>query len=262
MTAWWRVLLRGGLTSYRALFTWLSPWILFPALIIAPIFQILFFAYVGRDAGVEDPQFFLIGNAILYAAVPCLAAMGNTIGDERHFQTLSLLLVSPARRVPLFLGRALPVVLNGFAVSIVALAIGVLVLRVSLPPSTWLPLAAVAFVAAFSCTGLGLVIGALAMRVRETAVLFNILYGFMLIFCGVNVALTAMPAWMATIGSALPMTHAIQAARDVAAGATWISILPLLWTEALVGITFLAIGILMLRFFEVESRRHSTLDRA
>ena len=42
--------------------------------------------------------------------------------------------------------------------------------------------------AAFSCTGLGLVTAALAMRVRETAVLSNIFFGVLLIFCGVNVA--------------------------------------------------------------------------
>lgn len=262
MTAWFRVLLRGGLTSYRALFTWLSPWILFPALIITPVFQVLFFAYVGKDAGVENAQFFLIGNAIQYAAIPCLAAMSNTVGDERRFQTLSLLLVSPARRVPLFLGRALPIILNGFLVSVVALVIGALVLRVSLPASTWLPLAAIAFIAAFSCTGLGLVTASLAMRVRETAVLDNIIFGLMLIFCGVNVALGALPVWMGTIGRALPMTHAIEAAREVAAGASWTSVTPLLQVEALVGVAYLVLGILLLRVFEAESRRHATLDRA
>lgn len=262
MRAWWRVFLRGGLTSYRALFTWLSPWILVPALLITPIFQILFFAYVGKSAGVENSKFFLIGNAIQYASIPCLAAMSNTIGDERRFQTLGLLLVSPARRLPLFLGRALPLILNGFVVSVVALTVGALVLRVALPPSTWLPLITITFIGAYSCTGLGLVTGALAMRVRETAVLDNVLYGTMLIFCGVNVALTALPSWMATFGSVLPMTHAIQAARDVAAGAPFGSTTGLLRTEALIGVAYFTIGIGMLRIFEAESRRHATLDRA
>ncbi|HEX6872002.1 MAG TPA: ABC transporter permease, partial [Micromonosporaceae bacterium] len=110
-----RVFILGGLTSYRALFGWLSPWILIPTFILGPLFQILLFASIGRVAGVADDAFFLIGNAVLYAAIPCLFAMGNTIGGERYASTLPLLLASPARRIPLFLGRALPVILNGFA---------------------------------------------------------------------------------------------------------------------------------------------------
>jgi len=101
-----RIFLIGGLTSYRALFNWLTPWILIPSFILGPIFQILFFAYVGRTAGVGSDSFFLIGNAVLYASIPCLFAMGNTIGGERQQGTLPLLLASPAYRIPLFLGRA------------------------------------------------------------------------------------------------------------------------------------------------------------
>ena len=60
--------------------------------------------------------------------------MGNTIEGERYSQTLGLH-PGRARRggSPLFLGRALPVVVNGFVCSIVALALGALVLRVTLP---------------------------------------------------------------------------------------------------------------------------------
>ena len=43
-----RVFVIGGLTSYRALFTWLSPWILIPTFVLGPIFQIVFFTYLGR----------------------------------------------------------------------------------------------------------------------------------------------------------------------------------------------------------------------
>src|SRR5664279_1062324 len=108
-----RILFVGGWTSYRALFGWLSPWILIPTFVVEPIFQVLFFASVGRSAGVGTATFFLIGNAVQFASIPCLFAMGNTIGGERNSQTLSLLLVSPARRIPLFVGRAMPVIVNG-----------------------------------------------------------------------------------------------------------------------------------------------------
>jgi ABC-2 type transport system permease protein len=257
-----RIFFRGGLTSYRALFTWLTPWILIPTFIVTPIFQILFFVFVGRTAGVGDDTFFLVGNAVQYAAIPCIFAMGNSIGDERRLQTLELLLVSPARRLPLFLGRAVPVILNGFVVSVVALLFGAAVLRVRFPAGSLLPLIAIVLVSAFACTGLGLVSASLAVRVRETAVLANVMYGILLIFCGVNVPVSALPGWMAAISEWLPMTHGIQAARAVAAGATWAEVSSAVAREASIGVLYVALGLVMLRFFEEESRRRATLHTA
>ena len=43
------------------------------------------------------------------------------------------------------------------------------------PVSAWRPIALVIFVSAFSCTGLGLVCAGIGLRVRETAVLNNVL---------------------------------------------------------------------------------------
>lgn len=257
-----RIFFRGGLTSYRALFTWLSPWILIPTFVIEPIFQVLFFAAVGRTAGVNDDSFYLIGNAVQFTAIPCLFAMSNTIGGERYSQTLSLLLVSPARRTPLFLGRALPVIVNGFVSSLIALVVGAIALRVALAPSTWLPLAVVVAVSAFACTGLGLVTAAVALRVRETAVLANIVFGILLIFCGTNVPLSALPGWMAAVAGWLPMRHGIAAARELAGGTTLGGVSGLIAQEIGVGVLYVILGLGLLRFFEAESRRRATLEIA
>jgi ABC-2 type transport system permease protein len=257
-----RIILLGGWASYRALFGWLSPWILVPTFLVTPIFQILFFAYVGRTVGVGSDTFFLIGNAIQYASIPCLFAMGNTIAGERYSQTLGLLLVSPARRIPLFLGRSLPVIVNGLVSSLVALGVGALALHVWLPVDTLPLLVVVVTVSAFSCTGLGLVTAALALRVRETAVLSNIVMGVLLIFCGTNVALASLPDWMAEVGRRLPLTHGIQAARELVSGAGWADVAGLVATEAGIGVVYLAVGLLALAYFEWESRRSATLEVA
>jgi ABC-2 type transport system permease protein len=257
-----RIFFRGGLMSYRALFTWLSPWILIPTFVVEPIFQVLFFAAVGRTAGVNDDSFYLIGNAVQFTAIPCLFAMSNTIGGERYSQTLSLLLVSPARRTPLFLGRALPVIVNGFVCSLIALVVGADALRVALVPSTWLPLSVVESVSAFACTGLGLVTAAVALRVRETAVLANIVFGILLIFCGTNVPLSALPGWMAEVAGWLPMTHGIAAARELAGGTSLGGVSGLIGQEIGVGVLYIVLGLGLLRFFEAESRRHATLEIA
>ena len=257
-----RIFFIGGWTSYRALFAWLTPWILIPTFIVGPVFQILFFAFVGRTAGVGTDTFYVIGNAIQYASIPCLFAMGNAIGGERQSQTLGLLLASPARRVPLFLGRSLPVIINGLLCSLLALVLGSLILGVSIEPSAAPMLVVAVAVSAFACTGLGLAMAAVGLRVRDTAVLANVVMGILLIFCGVNVALTAMPDWMASVGSVLPLTHGIEAARDTVAGASAAEVSGLLFTEAGIGIAYVLVGLVLLAYFERASRQHASLDLA
>lgn len=259
---WLRIFFIGGFTSYRALFAWLTPWILIPSLIIAPVFQVLLFALAGRTAGVNDDAFFLIGNALQQTAIPCLFAMANIVGGERFSQTLPLLLVSPARRLPLFLGRAAPVIVNGFCVSAVVFVLGALALDVRVPASAVVPLLAVTVVSSFSCTGLGLVTAAVSLRVRETAFLANIGLGVLMIFCGVNVPLGALPGWMAAVAHWLPLTHGIDAARALAGGGNWAAVVPDVRAEVGIGLLYIAVGLALLHYLERVSRQRATLETA
>ena len=256
----WRVLTIGGVISFRGLFNWLNPYIYVPTMLVSPIFQILLFAYIGRSAKVESDAFFLVGNAVQYASIPCLFAMSNTIAGERWTQTLGIVLSTPANRVALFVGRSLPVIANGWFVSMVSLGLGALVLGVAIPVSAWPAAALAVAVASASCTGLGLLQAALALRVRSTAVLSNIVFGVLLVFTGANVALSSMPAWMAAVGRALPLTHAIEACREVVAGAGLGQVAPLLAREALLGVVCGLLGLAALRYVEASSRRHATLE--
>jgi ABC-2 type transport system permease protein len=257
-----RVFVFGGLISYRALFSFMSPAVFIPALVITPIFQIILFAYIGRAAHLRSDEFYVVGNAMQYAAVPCLFAMTQTIAGERFQQTLGYILISPAGRVPLFLGRAVPVILNGFFVAGFSLVVGGLILGVTFSASAFGPLALVVLVAVFSCTGLGLINAGLGLRVRETSVLSNILVGFLLVFCGANVPTSALPRWMSEASAWIPLTHAIKAARDVAGGTSIAGVDGLLARELGVGVLYAAIGFAIIRIFETQSRRHATLDIA
>ena len=44
-----RIFFIGGVTAYRGLINWLSPWIFIPTLVVAPIFQILLFVSRRRS---------------------------------------------------------------------------------------------------------------------------------------------------------------------------------------------------------------------
>ena len=68
--------------------------------------------------------------------------------------------------------------------------------------------------------------------------LANLVVFPLLLFCGVNVPLDELPGWMEAIGRSLPLTHGIEAAREVAAGAPLGDVAHLLWTEAAIGAAY------------------------
>ena len=256
-----RIFAVGGLISFRALFGFMSPWIFVPTLVVTPLFQILLFAYIGRSAGIQDDAFYVVGNAIQYAAVPCLFAMTFTIAGERFNQTLGPILVSPARRLPLFLGRSVPVIVNGAFVAALSLLLGSLVLDVEVPGSAIAPLALVIVLAPASCTGLGLVLAGIGLRVREQAVMLNIVFGLLLVFTGANVPVDELPAWMEATSRLLPFTHAIEAARELVAGGTLDAVSGLLVRELAIGAVYAVLGYAFLRFMERQGRVHATLEK-
>ncbi|MGZ4340190.1 MAG: ABC transporter permease, partial [Gaiellaceae bacterium] len=59
-----------------------------------------------------------------------------------------------------------------------------------------------------------------------------------------------------------PLTHAIAAARRVAAGASLGSVETPIAVEAALGVGYLLVGLMLLRVFEEQGRRQGSLDRA
>jgi ABC-2 type transport system permease protein len=257
-----RLFFVGGLLSYRALFGWLSPWVLVPTFVVAPIFQILLFVYIGRSSHTQSDEFYVVGNALQYAAIPCIFAMTNTISGERYQNTLGAVLATPAKRIPLFLGRSLPVIANGFVVSVFALVVGGLIVGVSIPAGSETEILVVILVCAFACTGLGLMTAAIGLLARDTAVLSNIVFGILLVFTGANVALDDLPSWMSTLAQGLPLTHGIEAARRLADGQPFSAVGGLVAAEAFIGLVWGVLGYTAIRTLEWQSRIHATLERA
>jgi ABC-2 type transport system permease protein len=255
-----RVFFVGGYLAYRALFNWLHWSMYIPTMLGGPIFQILFFAYIGRYAHLKSDEFFVIGNAVQLCAMGGIFGMAMTIGGERWTQTLSSILATPANRFALFLGRALPNIANGIIVSTFGFFVGWLLLDFSLTAAEIPAIALVVVVSSFSCTAFGMMIGAVGLRARDVFFLANLVIFVFLLFCGVNVPFDALPGWMQAIGRALPLTHGIAAAREIAAGASLGDVSGLVWTEAAIGLFYSALAFALFRFFEADGRRRATLE--
>jgi ABC-2 type transport system permease protein len=255
-----RVVFVGGLTSYRALFGWISPWIFIPHTLGYPIFEILFFAYLGRFAGVQNDRFFLIGNSFLAIAVTGMFGMGHATAGERRSQTLAALLASPANRFAVFLGRALPAIVTGCFVAAASFSICAAILGVHVDLTSLPGLLLATAASAFACTALGLCLGALGLRGRNVSIFADVITACMLVVAGANVPLHQLPAWLQKISSGIPLTHGIEAARRIANGASIGAAGDLLLKELLIGGIYLTIGLAMLKYFEYEGRRSAALE--
>jgi ABC-2 type transport system permease protein len=260
VTRWLRIFFVGGLISYRALFNWIRPSIYIPTMLGAPLFQILFFTYLGRYSNARDDTFFIVGNAVQVASMSSIYGMAMAVANERWSGTLAPLLASPANRAAVFLGRGLPVMANGLVVSAFGFAISAALLDFRPGWSVVPALATVVVVTTLSCTAFGMVLGSIGLRTRDFMFGANMAYFLMLLFCGVNIPLDVLPGWMEAIGRGLPLTHGIMAAREVAAGSSLADVSGLIWTEIGIGACYAAVAYLLFRWLERESRRKAVLE--
>jgi ABC-2 type transport system permease protein len=260
VTAAVRVFFVGGLISYRALFNWIRPGLYITTMLGSPLFQILFFTYLGRYTGSQSDDFFIVGNACQVAAMAGIYGMTMGIANERQYQTLSPLLATPANRPALFLGRALPFIANGLFVSAFGFGVAWLLLDFSPEPSSVPPLAFVVVVTTVSCTALGMLIGSIGLRARDVFFAANLVYFLMLLVCGVNIDVNELPGWLEAIGRCVPLTHGIEAARRVVAGESLGDVDGLVATEAFIGTVYAAAAYGLFRLFESEGRRRASLE--
>jgi len=255
-----RLFFVGGNISYHALFNWISPGMYVTTMLGSPLFQILFFTYLGRYAGSEDDAFFIVGNAIQVSAMAGIFGMTMGIANERQYGTLQPLLASPANRLAMFGGRAVPFIVNGLVVSAFGFAVAWAFLDFSIASGSAPALVLAVVVTTCSCVALGMLIGSIGLRARDVFFGANLVYFLMLLVCGVNIANEDLPGWLGAVGRCLPLTHGIEAAREIAAGTPLSDVAGLLGTEALIGLAYATVAYGLFRFFELEGRRKASLD--
>jgi ABC-2 type transport system permease protein len=255
-----RLVVVGGALSYRALFNWATPPMFVGTLLVAPAMQMVFFLYLGRQLGAGDDRFYIIGNAVLGCSTACVYGCTMAIANERRFGTLGAVLLSPRNRILLWLSRALPYIVNGMLISAFTFAVGDLLFGLRLSFGQLLGLVPVLLVAAASCSAFGLVLGAVGVRFRDVFLLSNLSAAIMLLVTGTNVPRSVLPAWLADVGSAVPLTHAIEAARAIVSGAPYPAVLNSVGMEAAVGVGYAVLAVLLMRYFEASTRRHAAVD--
>lgn len=261
MLASLRIFISGAWLSFVGLFRWTSPVNYIASKIVMPVNSILFFTLLGTSAsGVNNSDFYVIGNAIQVAAVNGIYGVTMCVGNERNEGTLIYVLGTPANRFVTFMGRALFNVLDGIFTVILGFVWGVLLLGLDLSAANLPGLGLTILIATASTCGLGLLLGSVALVALNVMFINNTVYFLLLLFSGANLPLHTLPAWMQTLSSALPLTRGIASARLLVRGATLAEVAPLLLGELIIGIVYAMLGFSLFSWFEFQAKRRGTLE--
>jgi ABC-2 type transport system permease protein len=259
---WVRIYLAEAWLGYHGRFALTSPFGYLAGKFGFPFFLMLFFIYLGKHVGYADPLYIVIGNMLLIPASNALGGVTLAIADERQWGTLSVVLGSPAPRLPVFLGRSLFYIVDGFVTSLLGLAIAALIFRMDVARVDAGALALSALLVAFSCTGMGFVFGSLSLVVRDGWMITTTFISTLYILSGVNFPVESLPAVLQPVAYALPLTRGVQAARLALQGADFGAVAPLLVGEVLVGAAYLVMGYVFFRLIERRSMSSGALDAA
>jgi ABC-2 type transport system permease protein len=257
---WLRVLWTEAVLSYHGRFAITSPFGYFAGKLGFPLFLMLFFIYMGKFVGFADPAFIMIGNMLLIPASSGMGGVTLAVSDERGWGTLSYILGSPAPRVPVFLGRAVFYILDGFVTSLLGLLITAAIFKLNLGEVNFLLLGFCSLLIAVTSCGLGFLFGSISLVSRDGWVILNTFLSFLYILAGVNIPVASLPVILQKLAYGIPLTRGIMAARLVMDGGAWDAIVRLVGGEALVGGIYILAGYVLFRIIEKRSFISGTLD--
>ena len=198
MRTWLRIFFIGGAISFRALFSWIRPVGLHPdARSLGPTTQILFFAYLGRTAHLESDDGSSSATPSSRRRSPRCSGWASRSTASAGRRRSSAVLATPAEpRCPLPRPRAAGARQRGG--------------RRPRPASSAARCCSASACRGLRCPrsrssccsrrsrapGLGMLTGAVGLRMRDVPIIANLTMAVLLIFCGVNVPLDKLPDWM------------------------------------------------------------------
>lgn len=255
-----KLVVDGGIMSYRALFAWLEPMTYLTSCILLPFFQILFFATLGRFTGGEEAvHFVVVGNSIQIMSIATIVGSVQTVAQERQEGTLQFVLGTPANRVLMVTGRMFMPLVDGMLKVFMGFAIGIALFDLSIPIACLPRLVFIVLVTCFGMVGFGLLMGTLGLIFRDVIFLANTCYFAFLVLCGVNFPIERLPQAIQYVSKIIPLTYGTANAREVITlGTMTMSGVSM---SILLGIIYLFISVILFRALERQAKKYGTLER-
>jgi len=256
-----RVLGQSALLSYKGTFTWLEPKVYFSMKFVTPLIEMAYFAFLGKFIlGDEGMRYAALGNAVLHVAVNGVMGVTISVGSERWWGTMAALLVTPANRFFIFVGKAVMHILDGIISVIIALGYAAFLFGVDFSRTNWGALTVIVPLTAVCVIGYGLLMGSYSLITRNVGAVFNAAFFALMLISGANFPVSQLPSWIQPISYAIPLTYGIEAARQAVEGTSLTALAPLLALETLTGVALLALGYVLFAQFERAARKRGAVD--
>ena len=243
---------RAGAADHGVMFkwqTWLFSWF------VRMLAQVLFFTVIGSQIGPGQARFLLIGNAVLMVTLHGLHTTASTTWEIEN-GTLPLLVASPSSPALVLAGRSLFWLPDGLACGLGAILLLSPVGGLHLTPGRVVLVTGLLVVIALASYCLGLFLGSLVLTAADLRnVVSNATLTAMMALCGVEFPRADLGAGLDRVGAVLPLTHGLQAVRDVLGGAAGAHTAVLAGQEAAVGCLWLAAASAVLALRARRSRR-------
>jgi len=255
-----RLLLTGIRLSFADFFAENTPALFFGTAVPRYILQTLFFVLLAYAAGgPEMMRYALLGNTVQIAANMGQINMATSVNREKWAGTIPYLIAVPANILPALVGNgAAPMFQGGLSILVAFIAVTPMVGATGLG-RIWLAIPIIALIV-FSVSALGLLVGSLTLRTRVTVLVANATAYVMMIVCGVNFPLTALPGWLQTAARFLPMTNGLLAVRAVVEGNAYSDVLLLVGLEVLIGLFYGALGYFTFTWQLGQARRDGKVE--
>lgn len=225
--------------------------------------QMLFFAYVATLAGnaTTPVQFVVVGNAVATMTYATVFAICGTTDSEKNAGTMEHLLVSPANRIALYLGRGVIPLVIALCTVTVSMTYAVYVFQVPFPIQDVVPAAISLLVTVVAMVGFGLLLAGVALWLRSSNQLANIFLFIGFVLAGANFPLSYLPVGLQWAGDLLPLTWGISALRASLAGGSPSTLLFLWGATALEGVVAYGLALGLWQVFERQATRTGSIVR-
>lgn len=221
--------------------------------------QVAFFATLGRLGSQEQVEFLLVGNAVAVAAASGLTVTTATVG-ERWNGTLPLLVASPSSPLVVLMGRGASFVVNGLITSLGALLVVAPLFDVTLHWARYPALAALLVLVTLSTYMAATFLAGVILKTPSLQrTVANVGRLVVMAFCGVNIPREFFPAVVQWLSACLPVTHGLDAVRELYGAARPDVILGYAALEAVVLLVWVGLALATFRRMADAGRRDGSI---
>ena len=230
---------------------------------LRPGLEALVFGYLGKFATSPDiAERIVIGMAVNVAGLTILRGLIYSSFDEKIRGTMTMVFISPSRRVTNYFSRGVFHYPNGIVTFVVILLASTFIFDLDYSSMNWTVLLVSSMVMLASATAFGLFLSNFCILLSYPGHVDFLGMGILMVFTGVVIPTSLLPGILSEITLVFPITNGLSALRDSFHGIGMEHAATNILREGMVMVGYVIAGYVGFRLIETRSKRTGFLDHA